>query len=484
MTSIFDDIAFSVGKSKGDARAKSDRLHEAAFFWDSIQSEATIFHVNAYLKVCLECAGVGGWERAWNLFESLGDPLAKKADAPEDAMEAHMQRLYPSSITFTMMLKLCSRSGLQSAMDCGLQLWSEIRKIVKADKSKNPAKIKIDGPMLNAVLGLFARAPSDADAVKGLQVVEEFYGLPIKHSDPIESPSTKRFIDIRTLTLLIQFATRLKYPELGLVWFEIVDKAAQDKKVQIRDEGLYKCVAGLLLPARQHDKLQALLDQDPKAPFEVTLRNCAAAVHSASWKDKNKWWTRAEEAAMKFGWDNLRFNDVLNFLEVSVLTGHHREGARLAIQRKKDIIQWSHDQLDKALTRRTQNPNLKLEDSDNVLDLKLLKLVQLICSKKEDMLLSKEKGVFLELLEKQVKQILDDWESITSKTKVYLEKDDEIDDGTPPKHRGERREFKKSAATNRKQQDSEKDVDRSSEEDPQVALRRRQFLLKASRQRE
>ena len=272
-TSLLNCLADS--SSRPGSVHKEHRLGEAQAIWNDLVidgKEITIYHVNALLKVCLETLDQGGWKQAWQLFENLD------MEKEYDPLYHSVHKIVPDVITYTMMIKIASKAETIEGTNLGLQLWNEV--IEKG--------LKVDVPLLNAMIMLYINAPQDEVAQKGLELIESQFGFPIS---PNQEPKleNKKAVGLHTLTLLVQYAKRLKMIELGVQWYKLGQSKGSIKRF---DYDIYMAFSDLLMEGNHMERLFLILKQDPNVPCILKLRVISTLIER--FKVKNTvWWSRA-----------------------------------------------------------------------------------------------------------------------------------------------------------------------------------------------
>ena len=411
ITSLLNSITDAALQPQADPTSRRARLLEAQTIFESLD-QVSIVHVNVMLKVYYACADIGGWDFAWRLFERLGPRTKSKTEDEEDL--GPLGDLIPDTVTFTMMIKFCAKAKTEAATKIGLQLWDDIGKLNA--QTVTTKKIRLDTQLLNSMLMIYTHSPNDNVARKGLDFIRHSFGLPLRPEEKVKE--LKKRMSVRTLTLLIQYATRIQCPDMGLAWFNIIKTKGLKDKYEKLDEGVYNCLSTMMIEAGQFSKLHQVLEISPRVPFGIKLRVYATALHTNA-PESQKWWERANEILEKRAASLFKFHDILNYVECGILTGNFRHVASIALERQEDVIKWTKGRFEKVLKRTLENQLAFIDYQELGLDVKLLRWIQIAATQMS--LAQNHKNPLptqpLKALLLQVQETLGIWETIESKHK-------------------------------------------------------------------
>ncbi|KAJ3292710.1 hypothetical protein HK104_005098 [Borealophlyctis nickersoniae] len=340
--------------------SRAIRLNNAQEVYDSIPPEVlNIQHTNALLKVFVACIYEGGFESAWDLYRLLV-PLEgrRRADVPE-----------PDVVTFTSMLNICAKKGGKIGFDSAMNVWNDVQRISEGAKERAARKaakkaaeeatgpptnkrkgakgegevaedhqIHPDGRMLGALLLACVRATDTEDVRVGVQLAEEWLGLPSSALSMVRSkprvPMSTQLLDV-----LLHLASRLRDDEMGLRWYHYA--TAQGLAA---DEAICNNVVGLLISSHQYEKAWKVQRDGPAGDYALGIRVASSAVRRDN-EDKSMWFERAQplfeaytkqlERSDRQEWD---VRPVANYVNILCAVKKWDEAYQIIVKRRDMLV--------------------------------------------------------------------------------------------------------------------------------------------------
>ncbi|KAA8902096.1 hypothetical protein FN846DRAFT_955924 [Sphaerosporella brunnea] len=171
---------------------------------NSSNQEASLYHVNAYLTLCMKAGDI---ERAWKLLSEL----------PQSGRNA------PDAATFTIFLRALKGLG-EEALGDGKRVWSGIlSRWRKGD-------LELDEYLLNAYLELLLHGDTQASLQEVFQVARQTADIPYPDDIPSPGPKDPNFSrsvrpDDFTLGIILRAAEKLKNFKLAeITWNTLTER--------------------------------------------------------------------------------------------------------------------------------------------------------------------------------------------------------------------------------------------------------------------
>lgn len=204
-----------------DKRMHLQKAGDLYFALDTMNYSTKIkrVHLNSFLKVCVACADQGGWEKAFTLFNGV---LASK----------HRTTLL-DTITFSTILSLCSENRSADGYKACIDVWNSFLLIQSEEVNENVDKrdrlFNVDARLIMNILLSCIRTKEFNDALFGLTLIKDYIGLPTKNGEKFFYSEyreeirkySKVAIDSKSLDILLRYASRIKNPDLALLWYSI-----------------------------------------------------------------------------------------------------------------------------------------------------------------------------------------------------------------------------------------------------------------------
>ncbi|KAJ3393920.1 hypothetical protein HDU92_007400 [Lobulomyces angularis] len=275
---LFFNVLSKKACMKENSQIRPKLLQYATEFWNSLQGPSVI-HLNAYLRVCLHCAEVGGWDSAFIVYSLISERETRVAS----------NLPMPDLISYTTMLSLCAENRCMDGYQAAMDIWNDFLQNMSTEKrisSNNISKkLIVDETILSQILLTCIRVEDLECARVGLEIINKWYGLPIKDSDfsghnqrnlnYIKAEISIKDISSKTFDVLLRVAARCKEFSIGQKWFSIL---SESYKIPV-DDIVRTTYMNLLIEGNNFD--QALIVAEslpPSVQFPHNLKICAAAV--------------------------------------------------------------------------------------------------------------------------------------------------------------------------------------------------------------
>ena len=303
---------------------------EAVEVWEA--SEQNTIQANAMIK-CLSGFLPGSLQKALAIYDRV---LKGKSKNPKT------RKTGPDLATFNTMLSLCAEldSG-ENGLVHGLPVWN------KALELKRDRKLQLDSALIRQLILIYIRCSDKAKAEEGIAIACRYFGLPSSLDSSSHSPEFP--LCPKSLTVLLHLTARVRYPALGVRWFNI---AVQERGVEM-DEGVVNAIASTLLSTSQIDQAWKLVQQSsPRFHFHLGLRVAAAAAPRED-QDCKLWLARAKalfdngRLALEKGDDVVfGFREALNRLSVAVTCKNWPDASEVILQSPSLLVHMPISQLE------------------------------------------------------------------------------------------------------------------------------------------
>jgi hypothetical protein len=409
LTSYLNAIHSSLTTQSVETSTKKERFLLTLELWQKIQHrpDINIVTINAILSIFCNCAEIGGWEQAWEVFERLRDP--RKA-FPSRPVEDPLCLITADTITFSLMIKVCSKAKTEKSFELGMQLWSDFNQ-----QKRLITTLHADNGLHQALIYLGLNAPTLPQTRQVFLIIAEAYHLPFTATEERRKGKAEHKVDVPTLCLLLQLLIKLKEPELGIRWFKLGKKRFEMDHVKLKDQTApYAYLAQLLQESNHFEVLWKLFTECPKPKlYSLELRLCA---YAASQEQKNsealkRWSSRALSIQESFPVESWNFKDLFNFVECLSKAQLYSPIVQIGMLKQTETHKWIQTRFEKAQKQVSKTSKM---DKDLFMDVKLLQYYKTALLS----VMRTNKDLKMQEFYNRIKSLLNMWGDIRKKQQV------------------------------------------------------------------